>query len=112
MRKNYLKLLVLIAGIFFYVIVINIISNIMSISLPSTGYASNSYEGGDVVIGLSDSVQATVTRNRFYGTIIENNGKAKSSTLYLFNFIRIPLYSNGKNLILIYTFKTLYFRPI
>ena len=73
MRKIFLKLLLAIAGIFVYVILINIISYSMSVSLPSTGYASNRYDSGDVVIGLGDSVEVTVTRNRWYGTILENN---------------------------------------
>ena len=99
MRKIFLKLLLAIAGIFVYVILINIISYSMSVSLPSTGYASNRYDSGDVVIGLGDSVEVTVTRNRWYGTILENNKQnAESRTLYLLNFISIPLYSNGKSL--------------
>src|SRR3989344_5149103 len=102
MRKIFLKLLLTIIGIFVYVILINIIAYSMSTSSPIAGYVSDRYDGGDVVIGFSDSVEVTVTRNRWYGTILGNSGQeTKSVTLYLLNFISIPLYSNGKSLLLI-----------
>ena len=102
MRKIFLKLLLTIIGIFVYVILINIIAYSMSPSSPIAGYVSDRYDGGDVVIGFSDSVEVTVTRNRWYGTILGNSGQeTKSVTLYLLNFISIPLYSNGKSLLLI-----------
>ena len=103
MRRIFSESLLVIAGIFVYVILINIVAYSMSINLLSTGYASsNEYIGGDVVIGFGDSVDVTVTRNRWYGTILENSvQKTKSSTLYLLNLIIIPLYSNGKSLFLV-----------
>ena len=49
-------------------------------------------------MGVNDKVDVTVTRNRWYGTIIENSGLETTSKLYLFNLIALPLKSGGKSL--------------
>ena len=103
MRRIFLKLALIIAGIFVYVALINILAYSTSTSSPAAGYnAEARNDGGNVVVGVSDSVDVTVTRHRWYGTILENSGqKTKSAKLYLLNFISIPLYSNGKSMLLI-----------
>lgn len=55
-------------------------------------------------IGISEKVDVTVERNRWYGKIIENkwsNGR-NLDNLYLFTKLRMPLNVNGTSLIWIY----------
>jgi hypothetical protein len=79
-----------------YVLAINELAKIMTFS---TGYAAPTQihqdSGTDVQLGISDGVQVTVLRNRFYGRIRE---VGDSSKLSLFGYIPVPLKSNGYSL--------------
>lgn len=48
----------------------------------------------EVRVGVSDSIDVSVKRPRFYGTIYEQVN-SKTSTLHLFNLIKIPLKKNN-----------------
>ncbi len=56
--------------------------------------------GGNVRIGMSDSVSVMVQRSRFYGKIIEFQGAYSTRYLYLFYFMKIPLEVKGDSFIL------------
>lgn len=84
------KLLILIP---IYLLIINLIfiSNFQGIEENK----SISNKGTETNVKLNDNVDISIQRNRWYGTIIENNQKK----LYLFKIIPIPL---GKNYNLIH----------
>ncbi len=51
--------------------------------------------GGPVKVGMGDMVSVTVTRQRWYGKIIEQAGKeSRVSYLYLFWILKMPLAVN------------------
>ena len=51
--------------------------------------------GGAVKVGMGDMVSVTVTRQRWYGKIIEQAGReSKVSYLYLFWILKMPLAVN------------------
>ena len=51
--------------------------------------------GGPVKVGMGDMVSVTVTRQRWYGKIIEQvGGESKASYLYLFWTLKMPLAVN------------------
>ena len=95
--------LILFAGFISYVILINIISyNFSAISGMSVQTDGQAYsqDGGDIKIGISDSVDVTVVRHRWYGTIVNGaDNSGSSSNLYLLSFIKLPLRSNGKSML-------------
>lgn len=60
----------------------------------------------EVNIGMSENIVVTVTRNRFYGRIIEEDNY---SYIYLFYFIRLPLsYKNFNFLYIHFIFLLVY----
>ena len=104
MRRNFFILVLAIIAILVYIILINFIANMPSFGQVTTGNSVGTIEGGDIKIGFGDKVEVTVTRNRWYGKIIENSyPKGKTATLYLFNFITLPLNAKGKSFFLIHT---------
>ena len=98
MRKSTLILTGCIIGIIAYFILINIVGFMFSVNFG--GYSGTEQEsingGADVKIGVSDSIDVTITRNRFYGKIMESGS---TSTLYIFNILKIPLKVNGRSLL-------------
>ncbi len=103
MKRNFLILVLAIVVIFVYVVFINFIANSLIGSTATTGYVQESNGGGDVRLGIGDKVDVTVTRNRWYGTIVENSGeKTRLATLYFLNFIALPLNVNGTSFFLVH----------
>lgn len=57
--------------------------------------AGGAFGEGAVKVGMGDMVSVTVTRQRWYGKIIEQAGKeSKVSYLYLFWILKMPLAVN------------------
>ena len=103
MKKNLFIVLWVVVLVFVYVLLINISASIISADFSLGGGNDVKYETGEVVLGLGDQVEVSVTRNRFYGTFVEKSSKeSKSVTLYLLNFISLPLRVEGKNLFLVH----------
>jgi len=102
MRKNYLVYVIAVGLLLAYILIINAVGSLMSNeSSYSGGVEGNDY--GDVVVGVSDNVDVSVVKNRWYGTILENSGRTtKLSKLYLMGFIPLPLNVNGGNLVWIH----------
>ena len=90
--KNWLKFLVIIFVIVIYILSINLFASLINFSSQSQSLSSMFGSSSEVIIGFSESVSVTVTRERFYGTIIINNGM---EYLYLFNLITLPKKING-----------------
>jgi len=88
MRTIY-KILLVLFLVIGYILTINIFANLILITSNNQEITTKTIiKGGTTVnIGVSESVSVTVTRNKFYGTIIINNGK---EYLYLFDFIMLP----------------------
>lgn len=92
------KILILIGIFIFYIVLINMFASIDVIPNSSQENEQNIKDDGTIIdIGMGEDVSITVTRHRFYGTIIESEN---SSYLYLLNRIRLPLIVNGINYIL------------
>jgi len=86
--KNWQKIGIIIFSIVFYVILINIFANLISTSQENYEISKSKTLGlMEVKINIGESVSVQVTRNRWYGTIHENNGKAY---LHLFNLVKLP----------------------
>ena len=103
MKKNLFIVLWVVVLVVVYVLLINIYASIISADFSFGGESNMKYETGEVVLGLGDQVEVSVTRNRFYGTFVEKSSKeSKSVTLYLLNFISLPLRVEGKNLFLVH----------
>jgi len=81
------KIVLLMCMVIVYVLIINIFASILSISIENAEIRSSN-GGGMLKIGVSESVSILVTRNRWYGKILEENGH---SILYLFRFVKLPI---------------------
>lgn len=97
MNRLGLFIIIIIVSIF-YLFYINIYATI-DFSQNIEGFNNEQIiDGGtNVIIGMSDDVSVSVTRDRWYGTIIEN-GDTKN--LYFFDKIKLPLLINGINYVL------------
>jgi len=95
--KNWLKLCLLFGIVIGYVIIINIVANFVSFSNGKSQDTETIIGGNIVKIGISHSVSVQVTRNRWYGEIIINNG---IEYLYLFNLIGLPKKINNCNFVI------------
>ena len=87
--KNWQKIGIVILLIASYIFLINIFANLISISQDNYEISETEtiISGNIVQIGVGQSVNVQVTRNRWYGTIYETDGKAY---LYLFRLIKLP----------------------
>ena len=81
------KIIIICFVIVIYIISINIFASLINFSSQQQTIRSMISGGFNVRVGFSDSVSVMVTRNRWYGEIIINNGEAY---LYLFNLIKLP----------------------
>ncbi|MBI2449256.1 hypothetical protein HYV49_03080 [Candidatus Pacearchaeota archaeon] len=101
MIKHSLILIGMMAG---YVILINLVAFISQ--LGGFSYEDGIEQGdsgGDVKVGVGESVSVTVQRNRWYGKIIENVGDdSKISYVYLLGFLRLPLIINKFNFVYVH----------
>ena len=99
MKKRFLILILAIVALIIYIILANMIAYNLYAKSTSSDNSENSIETGDVKLGVSEKIDVTVTRKRWYGTIIENSGQdTKLSNLYLFNIIKIPINVNNHSL--------------
>ena len=105
-KSKYIILGLVLIGLIFYIVGINFYAE-NEISKTETCEGDECLvvigdDGGFVEkVGVSESVDVTVRRNRWYGTIIENkfsNGK-NLDNLYVFTKLKIPLNVNGQSLI-------------
>lgn len=74
-----------------YLAVIGPVSSLIprySWHLSVSSLPSSETGGSNVQLGVSDDIQVYVTRNRWYGKIIEEN---KVEFVYLFGFLKLPL---------------------
>lgn len=103
MKKTFIALGIIIVMIFGYLVVLSVIKqNAMQSSadpavLCSEGTCQIYKTAGGTVenIGVSDNVDVTLKRPRWYGTIYVDTGKDFSiETLYLFEAIKIPMAVN------------------
>ena len=103
MKKRVWVYILAIAFVLVYLFFINAIAYSLYASSNNEELNTNSENNGDIKLGVSDSVDVSVTRPRFYGTIIENSSKnTKISLLYLLNIIKIPLNSGGISFLFIH----------
>ena len=87
MKKLALKIALIVFIIVIYIFSINLFASLIN-SSSETQTISGVISGRlNTRISLSESVSITITRNRWYGKIIINNG---IEYLYLFNLIRLP----------------------
>lgn len=103
--KTGLKLAVLVIGaIVVYLIFVNLAAFFFSWGFGVSGdELQTQSSGGDILIGLGDSVSVSVVRPRWYGTILENGGpEGVSRTLYLFGLFRLPLRVDGTSMLLVH----------
>ena len=92
--------LIMIATLFIYVILIRMsIIGFGFIDKISYYNYSNDIENENVVVGVGQSVEVTITRDRWYGKIIENNGDKR---LYLFYSIPIPIIINNSSYVILH----------
>jgi len=92
MKTTKKLIIALVISLFVYVFIINFLFNNNFQDLIGYNFSNNetyitSY-GGIEKVNMGDSVSVTVTRNRWYGTIYEENN---NKILYLFKFIPLPL---------------------
>ena len=80
-----------------YIVVINLIVSGINISNFFNDSSDNNQNGNIVQIKTGDAVNVFITRHRFYGTIEETSTSDK--TLYLFNFLKMPLVSGKINFV-------------
>jgi hypothetical protein len=96
MKKRYI-IIISLTLIIIYLILINFVGAFIQSYSTEIITQENKTESGAVQeFNFGSSVQVSVTRPRFYGTIFEQN---KNSNLYLFNIIPLPLKSNNISLI-------------
>lgn len=92
MRKI-IKIILLLLLILGYVYVIN---NFIEIIYPPEIYdfqnKSIFMDSQDVSVGFGEHIDVTITRKRFYGTIIE---KDENSMVYLFGILPLPIKQKG-----------------
>jgi len=84
-------------SLFLYVVVINLISTYYLPGQNNNTEDSNSYSGNQIKLNVGDSVSVSIIRNRWYGKIYEEGG---SKILYIFDKLRMPIETNGRNYIL------------
>ena len=101
MNKGVLWISLALAGIFTYIVAINVLAMVFSIpGISFGGEDQTSMDTGEVRISLSDSVSTSVKRNRWYGTILEDGADSdRSRTLYTLGLIPLPLESGGVSLL-------------
>jgi hypothetical protein len=80
-------------------IILNIIIAPMDLAVDLSQYDNNAKQyivrgAMQQDIGISDSVSAIVTKNKFYGKIIQ---RGVNTDLYLFKILRMPLKRQGIN---------------
>ena len=81
-----------------YIIIINFLFNNNFQDFIGYNFSDNgtyiSSSGGIEKVNMGDSVSVKITRNRWYGTIYEENN---NKILYLFKFIPLPIEKNNSN---------------
>lgn len=84
-----------------YIFLINPISLLIATNISPRIVTDKITEvgGSNVQLGVSDEVSVTVTRNRWYGQLNDENG---IQVLYLFKMIKIPLKTNSINFLFIH----------
>jgi hypothetical protein len=84
-----------------YIIGINILFNFLSISnYQNIGNINDKSWGTNIIMGVQESVDISVTRPRFYGTYYETaSTSGKVIILYSLKYIRIPIRYNSLNFI-------------
>ena len=98
MKRTNLVYIIAPVVLLFYIFFINFVAYTAFV-VSSTDYSTTNQgyseitEGGDVKIGIGDSVGVSVVRNRWYGTIVEEAGKG--SDLYMMGLVTLPLSSGG-----------------
>lgn len=80
------KTLPILLGIIFYIFLINQLPSILNFSS-----SSNNTQINDPNINFADSVQTSITRPRWYGTIYEGENYLKFD---LFNQVPLPIFIN------------------
>ncbi len=89
-----------------YIIGINFVAVVLANDFSSNTIFDNTSESegfGQVQLGVSDKVDVTVTRHRFYGKVVENYYASGSiGYLYIFNWIKMPMIINGTDMIYIH----------
>ena len=85
--KKLAKIGFVILVIIIYIFSINLFASLINFSSTQQSIKSIISGGLSIVVSMSDSVGIVVTKERFYGTIIETNGEAY---LYLFNLVKLP----------------------
>ena len=87
MKKLALKIALIMFVIVIYIFSINLFASLINFSSQQQSISNVISSGLIVVVGFSDSVSITVTKKRWYGEIIINNG---IEHLFLFNLIKLP----------------------
>ncbi len=90
MLKRTLLFLLLIGA---YILVINVVASIPEINFKTSNFSVQG-SSGFAKADFGHSVEVTVERKRFYGSIVEQD---KISNLYVLKFIKIPLKYNNFN---------------
>jgi len=110
--NNVVMILILLMIIFFYLLLINLIAQVIYFVGVSNTFEQETHykEGGGLRLGVSDRVDVSIVRKRWYGTMIESYTKdKKSSFLFLFNIVKLPLYINNFNFLYIHLIFSLIF---
>lgn len=93
MKKILLTLGIGVGIILIYIIIINASYSIRFSEITGSEQEETSRSYSMVKIGVSDKVEVSVTRHRWYGTIKESGS---TIYLYLFNKIRLPFEKGHK----------------
>ena len=81
-----------------YLITINAMAISHFVNNTNQIQENKTFNGMFVELGIGNKVDVSVTRERWYGIIIESyNGDNNLNNLYLFNQVRIPINVNGSN---------------
>jgi len=85
--KNFFKIIIIIGFVILYIISINILADLVSISSNNYEIYTNNQTGGNAVqIGVGNSVNVQVTRKpHFYGQFSLNNEKEYLNFFYICN---------------------------
>lgn len=103
MKRTLITFLTVLGIFVTYILLINFIATSPFDGLLNFDNTSCDISGTMLDMSVRDKVDVTVIRNRWYGDIVENISQDESkniSTLYLFNFIKIPIIIGSFNLIL------------
>ena len=88
----------LVIFLFVYVFFINALFNTNFQDFINSNFSNNEdkyyISGSEERLNMGDSVSVQITKNRWYGTIYEENNK---EILYLFDFIPLPLEKGDSN---------------